>query len=86
MFIGDAICVEQLVELLVIDSVRALDLPLEPRRVRANVDVADIPFLQVPMELGLELGAVVRLHDEHAERQARIVAWPSGVGDRPLVE
>jgi hypothetical protein len=68
--VADTVVVEELVELLVIDSVRALDLPVEPRRVRADVDVADSPFFEMPMELGLELGAVVRLHDEHAERQA----------------
>ena len=64
--VADAVVVEELIELLGIDAMGSLHLAVEMRRAGTDVDVADIPFLQVPMELGLELGAVVRLHDEHA--------------------
>ena len=38
--IGDAILVEELVELLVVDPVRPLDLAVEMRRARSDVDMA----------------------------------------------
>jgi hypothetical protein len=49
--VGDAIPVEQLVELLVIHAMRALDFAVEPRRARADVDVPDIERFGVPVEL-----------------------------------
>ena len=48
--IGDAVLVEELVELLVIDAVRALHLAIEAWRARANVDVPDVEPLDVPVE------------------------------------
>jgi len=36
-------------------------------RSRPNVDVPDVVRLEVPMELRLELGPVIRLHDVDAE-------------------
>jgi hypothetical protein len=49
--VGDASVVQELVELLVIDPMRALDLAIEVWRSRADVDMADIQPLQVPVEL-----------------------------------
>ena len=66
--VGDAVLVEQLVELLVVDAMRALDLAVEMRRPRADVDVADVQGLQMPVEPRLKLGAVVGLNDVDAER------------------
>ena len=54
--VADALLVEQLVELLVVGSVRALDLAVEARRARPDVDVPDAELAQVPVELGLKLG------------------------------
>ena len=51
--------VEELVELLVVDAVRAFDLAVQMRRPGPNVHVPDVEGLDVPVELRLELGAVV---------------------------
>jgi hypothetical protein len=48
--IADAVLVEELVELLVVDAMRPLDLTIETRRTRTDVDVADVEPLEVPME------------------------------------
>jgi hypothetical protein len=37
---------------------------------RADVDVTDVELLEMPMEMGLEFGAIVRLYDVDAEGQA----------------
>ena len=66
--VGDAVTVEELVELLVVDPVRPRDLAVQPRRSRTDVRVLDIAFLQVPMKLGLELGSIVGLDDVHPKR------------------
>ena len=65
--IADAALVEQLVKLLVIDAMRALDLPVEMRCPRPDVDVADVERLEVPVKLRLELGPIIRLHHVHAK-------------------
>ena len=67
--VADAVLVKELVELLVIDAMRPLHLAIEPRRARANVDVPNIEALEMPVELRLELGAVVGLDYVHAKRQ-----------------
>jgi hypothetical protein len=67
--VADAVVVQELVELLVVDAMRPLHLAIETRGARANVDVPNIEALEVPVELGLELGAVIGLHDMHAKRQ-----------------
>ena len=67
--VRDAVTVEQLVELLVVDPVRPLDLAVQPGGPRADLRVVDIAFLQVPMKLGLELGPIVGLDDVHPKRQ-----------------
>ena len=48
--VADAVLVEELVELLVIDAMRSLHLAIEPRRTRANVDVPNVEALEVPVE------------------------------------
>ena len=48
--IRDAVAIEQLVELLVIDPVRSLDLAVEVRGSRPDIDVADVARLQMPMK------------------------------------
>jgi hypothetical protein len=48
--VADAILVEQLVKLLLIDTVGALDLAVQTRGSRADVDVPDVLLLQVPVE------------------------------------
>ena len=55
-------------ELLILDS--ALDLAVEVRRSRADVDVPNVECRGMPVELGLELRAVVRLHDVDAKRES----------------
>ena len=40
--VGDAVGIQQLIKLLIVDPVRSLDLAVEMRRARADVDVADI--------------------------------------------
>jgi hypothetical protein len=47
--VGDAVLVEELIELLVIDAVRPLDLAIEMRRPGPNVDVPDVLRLQMPV-------------------------------------
>jgi hypothetical protein len=68
--VADAILVEELVELLVIDAMGALDLASEVRRSRPNVHVADIEGLEMPLKLGLKLRAVVPSEKEVMTRQA----------------
>jgi hypothetical protein len=41
--IADAVLVEQLVELLVVDAVRAFHFSVQARRVLADIDVPNIP-------------------------------------------
>ena len=53
--------VEQLVELLGVDAVGALDFAVEPRGSGFDVDVADALVQDVPVEAGAELGPVVVL-------------------------
>jgi hypothetical protein len=47
--VRDGTVVEQLVELLVIDPVRPLDLAIQVRRARTDVEVPDVLRLQMPM-------------------------------------
>jgi hypothetical protein len=67
--VGDAVLVQELVELLVVNTMRALDLAIQVRASRLDVHVPNIQTLQVPVELRLKLSAVVRLHHVDAERQ-----------------
>src|SRR6185503_9748040 len=67
--IRDAVPVEELVELLVVDAVRPFDFAVQVRRPGLDVGVTDVEALQVPVELRLELGAVIGLHDVDPKRQ-----------------
>jgi hypothetical protein len=80
----DAVGVEQLVKLLIVNPVGAFDLAVEVRGAGPDVDVPDLLVFQMPVELGLELRAVVGLHRQDAERQpaADVVDKPNC---RPLV-
>jgi hypothetical protein len=64
-----AVLVEELVELLVIDAMRALHLAIQAWRARADVDVPNVSRLEMAVELRLEFGAVVGLHHVYPERQ-----------------
>jgi len=57
--VADAVGVQELIALLVVHAVRALELTVQVRCPRANVDVPDLARFEVPVELGLELCAVV---------------------------
>lgn len=57
--VGDPVFVQELVELLVIDAVRAFHLAVQMRCPRPDVGVADIQVRQVPVEARLKLRAVV---------------------------
>ena len=60
---------QQLVELLLIGPVRAFDLAVELRRPWLDVGMTDALVLDMPMELGLELMAVVGPHFADPERE-----------------
>jgi hypothetical protein len=64
--------VQELVELLVVDAVRALDFAVEPRGPGLDVVVADASVQQVVMEQGLELSPV--------EFLTAVKWWGVGVG------
>jgi hypothetical protein len=53
---------QQLVELLLVGPVRPLDLAIELRGAWLDVGMTDALVLDVPMELGLELMAIVGSH------------------------
>lgn len=59
--VDDDTVFEHPVELLGVDPVRSLHLAVQPRCSGLDVDVADASVEDVPVELGLELGAVVGL-------------------------
>ena len=48
--VTDAVFVQELIKLLVIDAVRALDLAIQMWRPGANVDVPDVALLEMPVE------------------------------------
>src|SRR5712691_11270387 len=60
---------EHPVELLGVDPVGPLHLPVQPRGGWLDVDVPDAPIQHVVVELCLELGAVVGLDDLDPERE-----------------
>jgi len=59
--VADPIAVQELVELLVIDAVRAFDLAIQSRCPDSDVHVADVQAFEVPVESRLERSAIVRL-------------------------
>jgi hypothetical protein len=71
---------EHPMELLLVDPVGSLDLPVQPRGRRLDVDVPDPPVQHVVVELGPELGAMVGLDHLDLERQLlqHVVQEPDG--------
>jgi hypothetical protein len=69
--VGNAVLVQELVELLVVDTMRAFDFAVQVRGSRPDVDVADIQALDVAMELRLKLRAIVGLNDVNANGRRR---------------
>src|SRR5829696_8405604 len=53
--------VQEAVELFAVDAVGALDLAVEPGRPGLDVDMADAPIQDMPVEAGTELNPVVGL-------------------------
>ena len=62
--VTDAVLVEELVELLGIQSVRAFHLAIQAWCPRPDVDMPNGANLEMPMDSGLKLRAVVRLNGE----------------------
>jgi len=60
---------EELIELLLIGSMRALDLAVKLRRSGFDIGMANAEVFDMPMELGLEFMAIVRSHFADAERE-----------------
>src|SRR5262245_12532461 len=68
--VADAVLVQELVELLIVDAMGSFDLPVEMWSPRPDVYVADVAGFEMPVEMGLEFGAVVGLNDVDAEGQS----------------
>ena len=60
--VADAVLVQELVELVVVDAMQPLHFPVQPWRVWANVDMPDLAALKVPVELRVEVGTVIGPH------------------------
>jgi len=60
---------QELVELLVVDSMGPLYLAIESGCSRSNVDVPDVEVFEVPAKFRLKLRTVIRLDDEHPKGQ-----------------
>ena len=61
---------QQPVELLGVDAMRALHLAVEPRGAGLDVDMAGASVQDMPVEAGAELDTVFGLEDLDSERQA----------------
>lgn len=60
---------DELIELLLVCSVRPLDLAIELRRCEFDIGVPDALVLDMPMEFCLEFMAIVRSNLADAERE-----------------
>ena len=67
--INVALIAEELIEFLLIGTVRSFDLPIELRRAPFDVGVPDPEIYDMPMEFGLELMTIIRAHLANAERE-----------------
>ena len=65
--VRNAVLVEELVKLPVIDAVGALDLAVQVWCARPDVDVADVERFEMPTKVRLELGTIVGLNDMDTE-------------------
>ena len=68
--VRNPVTVEELVELLIIDPMGSFDLAVQMWRPRPDVHMADVAFFEMPVKVGLEFSAIVRLDHMDAERQA----------------
>ena len=68
--VGDAVLVQELIELLIVNAVRPLHLAVEVRRARTDIRVADVERIEMPVEVGLKLGPVVPCSTEAKTGQA----------------
>jgi hypothetical protein len=59
--VGDAAAVEELIELLIVDAVGPLDFAVQMWRTWPDVGVLDVERLDMPVELGLKLRAIISL-------------------------
>ena len=66
--VGNPVAIEELVELLVVDAMGPFDLAVQMWCPRPDVHVPDVEFFEMPVEVGLEFGAIVGLNDVDAER------------------
>ena len=82
--VRDPVAIEELVELLVVDAMGAFDLAVQMWGPRPDVDVADVEGVEMPVEVGLEFGAIVGLDGLDAERQPPEDVVDEGDG-RPLI-
>jgi hypothetical protein len=57
--VRNAVAIEELVKLLVVDPMGSLDFPVQMWCPRPDVHVADVAFFEMPVEVGLEFGAIV---------------------------
>jgi hypothetical protein len=57
--VRNPVAIEVLVELLVVDAMGAFDLAVQVRCPGPDVDVTDVELLEMPVEVGLEFGAIV---------------------------
>jgi len=68
--VGDAVLVQELIELLVVDAVRSLHLAVQMRCSRPDVEMADVQGLEAPVRVRVEFAPAVGLHDLDAEQQS----------------
>jgi hypothetical protein len=61
--------VQELANLLIVDGVGLFDLAVQMWCARLDVHVADVECLEMPVELGLKLGIVVRRSDVYPLRR-----------------
>lgn len=69
--IDDTLVAEEMAKLLLVRPMRSLDLAVQLGRARLDLGVADAEVLDLPVELRLELSAVVGPDFLDAERELR---------------
>jgi hypothetical protein len=69
--VRNPVAIEELVELLIVDPMGSFDLAVQMWCPRPNVHVTDVAFFEMPVEVGLEFGAIVGLNDVDAKGKRR---------------
>jgi hypothetical protein len=59
--VGDAVIVQELIKRLVVHAMGSFHLPIQMRCSRADIHVADVERLEVPVEARLKLGTVPQM-------------------------